>query len=172
MFAPTLNIPATLISLFVTAHHSIFGTPVDTSNVTTPRRRSSDLPSDAVRSPRKQMVSETLPTPAYPQTSFAEQQYQQALSQRNAYDTGFTPMQPIYAQPQQQAEGGFGSLNGALAPPVREGPQIHDMRGNGPTSKQAKRESSAFFTNVGLLGGTREGGSRRTQESEGMGGKF
>lgn len=168
MFAPTLNIPATLISLFITQHQSIFGTPIDITNVTGHQRSASDMPADAVRSPRKQMFSESLPTPGYSQTSFTEQQYQQAIAQRNAYDTGFMPMQQTYPQPQNQNEGGFGSLNSALAPLIREGPRISDIRGNGPSSKQAKRESSAFFMNGGLQGST-----RRPQENEGMtGGKF
>jgi len=168
VFAPTLNIPATLISLFVNAHHEIFGPPVDIGNATLSFRDSADIPSDAVRSPRKQMFSD-LPTPAYTQTSFAEQQYQQALAQRNAFDTGFIPVQQTYAVPQKQNESGYGSLNGALAPPVREGPKIVDIRGNGAVSKQSRRESS-FFMNAGPPSSGRESNTRRYQENEG--GKF
>lgn len=109
-----------------------------------------------------------LPTPAHTQTNFTEQQYQQGLSERGTYDTGLIAKQPPHPRTQNQGDSSFASLNGALAPPVREGPKIVDMRSNGPTSRQAKRESSAFFmTNV--LG---EGELRRLQENEGMGGKF
>lgn len=167
VFAPTLNIPATLISLFVTQHHEIFGPPIDIANVTLPLRNSSDLPADAVRSPRRQTFSD-LPTPAYTQANFTDQQYQQGLSERSTYDTGFVAKQPPYPRTLNQGDNSFASLNGALAPPVREGPKIVDMRGNGLTSRQAKRESSAFFMN-NVFG---EGELQRLQDNEGMGGKF
>ena len=143
--------------------------PVEFGNVTLPLRGSPDLPADAVRSPRKQMFAD-LPTPAYGQTSFVEQQYHQALAQRSAYDTGFIPVQQTYPPLQSQNEGGYGSRSGALV--TKEGPRVMDLRGNGPTTKQSRRESSAFFMNIGLGAGGLEGNARRYEENESPGGKL
>ncbi|KAF2794955.1 hypothetical protein K505DRAFT_240982 [Melanomma pulvis-pyrius CBS 109.77] len=71
VFAPTLNIPAPLISMFLTDFPDIFGAPLDEASspiheihVSTP-----PLGDEAIRSPRRQMFSD-LPTPAYNETSF------------------------------------------------------------------------------------------------------
>jgi RalA-binding protein 1 len=160
VFAPTLNIPAPLISMFLTDYADIFGQPLEESQspireviVTAP----AESP-DSIRSPRHQMFSD-LPTPAYNQQSFQAPAQFPMLGASNAgnvaavsnqprntasiYDnTGFMPMRPSYENPQlqnpQQLEGGYGSLNGALAP------------SNAKETKARRRESGVMLMNMGL----------------------
>jgi RalA-binding protein 1 len=128
VFAPTLNIPAPLISFFLTDYPDIFGTALDeaSSPIHEIRNNTSHLGDDAIRSPRRQMFSD-LPTPAYNQTSFQQpydrqpqqqpydrqpQQYQplaapsypppqppQQQAQNAGYDAGFIPIRPSYEAP-------------------------------------------------------------------------
>ncbi|KAI9835493.1 MAG: hypothetical protein M1837_003777 [Sclerophora amabilis] len=138
VFAPTLNIPAPVISLFLTSFDDIFGYESD-EFVTTPMEVSisppQELTAEDIRSPRRQMFQD-LPTPAYNQTSFnghrASQLYPTDDSSRAPYDTGFIPLQPSYeppsfgqkhasslphqGPPETIAGAEYGSLNGALAP--------------------------------------------------------
>lgn len=165
VFAPTLNIPAPLISMFLTDFPDIFGTPLDEANspiheihISTP-----PLGDDAIRSPRRQMFSD-LPTPAYNQDSFQSSDRQpsnfpmgsntphlQVQPQYAGYDTGFIPLQPSYNAPQYeqqyQAEG-YGSLNGALQPT------------NAREARQKRRESGMLLMNMGMqMGGPPRKGS-------------
>ncbi|PSN60650.1 hypothetical protein BS50DRAFT_205692 [Corynespora cassiicola Philippines] len=170
VFAPTLNIPAPLISFFLTDYTDIFGPAIDEASspiheivITTP------LGDEAVRSPRHQMFSD-IPTPAYNETSFQQQQQhydrppssfpmapaapqyappqppQQQQRQHAGYDTGFIPLRPSYESPayEQPAYGdSYNSLNGALQPP-----SARDAR-------QRRRESSMLMMNMGA--GQRKG---------------
>jgi RalA-binding protein 1 len=163
VFAPTLNIPAPLISMFLTDFPEIFGMPLDEANspiheihVSTP-----PLGDEAIRSPRRQMFSD-LPTPAYNQTSFqsldrplafpmaGNQQQQPSQQQSQAhggYDTGFIPLQPVYDAPsyeQQYQTGGFGSLNVSLQP------------SNAKEARQARRESGMLLMNMGMQNAPRK----------------
>ncbi|KAF2015971.1 hypothetical protein BU24DRAFT_346195 [Aaosphaeria arxii CBS 175.79] len=179
VFAPTLNIPAPLISMFLTDFPDIFGTEVDEATspiheivVSTP-----PLPDDAIRSPRRQMFSD-LPTPAYNTTSFGQamdapasfpqqlpqlpqprqQQQQQQQQQYAGYETGFIPLRPSYDAPmyEQQFQGaeGYGSLNGALQP------------GNSREAKQRKRESGMLLMNMGMsMGGAPRNASGSNQRA-------
>lgn len=180
VFAPTLNIPAPLISMFLTDFPEIFGMPVDETsspiheiNVTTP-----PLGDEAIRSPRHQMFSD-IPTPAYNQTSFQsherpaafpmgaqapqqqqhsqhQQQQQQGQQQQYAnYDTGFIPLRPSYDapmyEPPYQSEG-FGSLNGSLAPTSAK------------DARQARRESGMLLMSMGMQNAPRKGSNPRIRE--------
>lgn len=155
VFAPTLNVPAPLITSFVEDQGFIFGAPVDEaeSPITASEMTAPALPADPIRSPRKQMFSD-LPTPGYHQTSF--QSY-----------GGMLPMQPSYAQYQMapQGEGGYGSLNDALrspglpkSPAPAPYPQQHQQHQSTPRSK--RRESG-----MGLLSATGFGGPHRKSSS-------
>jgi RalA-binding protein 1 len=113
VFAPTLNIPAPVFSMFLTDFESIFGdagaTPVPSVELTV----DNSLSADDVRSPRHQMFSD-IPTPSYNQTSFrgpGAGDVQHAQAQQGGYDpsrahnpndTGFISMQPSYDQHQHQ----------------------------------------------------------------------
>lgn len=101
------------------------------------RNEPSALPSD-LRSPRKQMFSD-LPTPAYNQTTF------QSFGAISGNDTGFTPMQPAYANYQMapQGDGGYGSLNDALRSPT-----VYNTAANGtptPRDIKSRRRESAMM---------------------------
>lgn len=153
MFAPTLNIPAPLISLFLTEYADIFGynanhdesaSPIREVTITAPSESS-----DAIRSPRHQMYSD-LPTPA--QNAFNHDMtlpiQGATYPSRAPYDTGFVPLQQSYdapSHPQQGYGGEFRSLNGA----VQSGPA------NAKDSKARRRESSMLLGmgNMGGLGG-------------------
>ncbi|KAF2832547.1 RhoGAP-domain-containing protein [Ophiobolus disseminans] len=160
VFAPTLNIPAPLISFFLTDFADIFGTALDEANspIHEIRGNTSYLGDDAIRSPRRQMFSD-LPTPAYNQTSFQQhydrqpQQYQslnapsypppqppQQQAQNSGYDSGFTPLRPSYDTPsyEQPYQGeGYGSLNGTV------------QSGNAKEQRQRRRESGMLLMNMG-----------------------
>lgn len=167
VFAPTLNIPAPLISMFLTDFPEIFGMPFDEANspiheihISTP-----PLGDEAIRSPRHQMFTD-LPTPAYNQTSFhsidqasgfpqgpghpqlqpPQNQQQQQQQGYAGYDTGFIPLRPSYEAPkyeQQYQQGGFGSLNGTVQ-------QQQPQPGDGRTDKQRRRESGMLLMNMGM----------------------
>ncbi|KAJ5084327.1 hypothetical protein NUU61_008906 [Penicillium alfredii] len=104
VFAPTLNIPAPVFSMFLTDFDSIFG---DSSNPTPANVELTvdrTLLADDVRSPRHQMFSD-IPTPSYNQTSFrvtGDLPNNLGDSSRAQHDTGFVPMQPSYDQPAYQ----------------------------------------------------------------------
>ena len=155
MFAPTLNVPAPLISSFVEDQAAIFGPSLDLSgsNVTTQQISAPAAPTD-LRSPRKQMFSD-LPTPAYNQNTF------QSLGVLHHEDTGMIPVHPAYTNYQvaPQGEGGFGSLNDAL-----KSPTLYSTVSNGvPSSREtkAKRRESA------LLGvGTGPGMQKKTSMTQ------
>jgi RalA-binding protein 1 len=169
VFAPTLNIPAPLISFFLTDFPDIFGTALDeaSSPIHEIRGNASHLGDDAIRSPRRQMFSD-LPTPAYNQTTFNQhydrqpQQYQslapapsypppqppqQQQAQNPGYESGFIPVRPSYDAPsyEQPYQGeGYGSLNGAV------------QSGNAREQRQRRRESGMLLMNMNM-GGHRKG---------------
>jgi len=171
VFAPTLNIPAPLISFFLTDYQDIFGAPIDeaSSPINEIRTAASQL-GDEIRSPRHQMFSD-IPTPAYNETAF-QQPIQQPRNERPPsafpmanipsypppqplqqhgqyanYDTGFIPLRPSYEAPayEQQYQGGegYGSLNGSI------------QSGNAREQRQRRRESGMLLMNMGM--GQRKG---------------
>ncbi|KAJ5626025.1 hypothetical protein N7510_002334 [Penicillium lagena] len=149
VFAPTLNIPAPVFSMFLTDYDSIFGDlssgPGPSIELTVDETRT--LSADDIRSPRHQMFSE-IPTPSYNQTSFRGQSEPNSAVEpprAQLQDTGFIPMQPTYDQNayqqqmyNQQAGGsaGFTSLNGMLVPNNPD-----DTR----SARSKRRESSMLF---------------------------
>lgn len=147
VFAPTLNVPGPLISSFVEDQHVIFGAPIeDPESPVSARDEHPQITSSDLRSPRKQMFTD-LPTPAYNQTTF------QSFGAAADNDTGFTPMQPSYANYQMapQGDGGYGSLNDALRSPT-----VYNAAANGGTPtprdvKSRRRESAMMLlsTNAG-----------------------
>ncbi|KAH7348258.1 hypothetical protein BKA66DRAFT_504814 [Pyrenochaeta sp. MPI-SDFR-AT-0127] len=172
VFAPTLNIPAPLISFFLTDYADIFGTALDeaSSPIHEIRNNTSNLGDDAIRSPRRQMFSD-LPTPAYNETSFQQrydrpppnfqanaapnypppqppqQQQQHQQAQYGGYDSGFIPIRPSYDAPayEQPYQGeGYGSLNGAI------------QSGSAREQRQRRRESGMLLMQMGM-GGQRKG---------------
>jgi RalA-binding protein 1 len=176
VFAPTLNIPAPLISFFLTDYSDIFGTALDeaSSPIHEIRNNASYLGDDAIRSPRRQMFSD-LPTPAYNQTSFPQhmdrppqgyqgnenpsylppqhpqqqqQQQQQQHGQYSGYDSGFIPMQPSYDAPAYEQPYQSGEGYGSLNGAVQSG--------SAREQRQRRRESGMLLMNMGM-GGQRKG---------------
>jgi len=164
VFAPTLNVPAPLISIFVEDGADIFGPPLDeaesprsaTEPLAPPPMSSTDL-----RSPRKQMFSD-LPTPSYNQTTF---HHNTGVSHG---DTGMIPMQPSYSSYQMapQGEGNFGSLNDALRSPGL----YNTNSSNGvPTPREIKtkrRESALNFLNPSSSGPQKKTSMSRLREQQ------
>ncbi|KAJ5723005.1 hypothetical protein N7488_001040 [Penicillium malachiteum] len=146
VFAPTLNIPAPVFSMFLTDFESIFGDAGSGSGPGPAVELTVDnsLTPDDIRSPRNQMFS-NIPTPSYNQTTFRGAEGAPDNAQI-AHDTGFAPMQPSYDQPayrhdaynQPQPQGGsasYGSFSGMLSPGQE------DTR----SAKTKRRESSMLF---------------------------
>lgn len=140
VFAPTLNIPAPVFSMFLTDYDSIFGESPEYSIQTVEMAAGRSLSPQDIRSPRHQMFSD-IPTPAYNQTSFRKQEsirdvvLEEDFGARHA--TGFISMQPSYEHP-YRAEGynqaSPTSFNRMLAP-----------NSEAARSKAKRRESSLLF---------------------------
>ena len=164
VFAPTLNVPAPLISSLVEEYSAIFGAPMDEADspisaheVSTTAPAPTDL-----RSPRKQMFTD-LPTPAYNQTTF------QSFGALHGDETGgMIPMHPSYASYQMapQGDGGYGSLNDAL-----KSPTMYNTVGNGvPSSREVKakrRESGMLGFSLGSPGIPKKSSMSKLREEEG-----
>ncbi|KAI9705772.1 MAG: hypothetical protein M1820_005020 [Bogoriella megaspora] len=189
VFAPTLNIPAPLISLFLTDFDKIFGAPMDEAQSPIKELTIEPPSPDSIRSPRHQMFSD-LPTPGYNTTAFPQplnlhhttdshEPHHQPHHQRdNSFaDTGFIPIQPSYTNAAQTAasEAAYSSLNSALAATARPSSSRNSSLGPPPPAFQEKsaarknrRESSMLGAGIGVnmgMGGV--GGNRKG--SEGMG---
>lgn len=125
--------------------HRIFGEPFEEVDdhaknaQRTQQRPASNSASNDLRSPRKQMFSD-LPTPAYNQTTF-----------HNDNDTGMVPVNPTYNTNYQmvpQGDGEFASLNDALRSPT-----VYTTTGMGaPTLRdvKSKRRESAMLGAGGI----------------------
>ncbi|KAJ4300897.1 Rho GTPase activating protein [Kalmusia sp. IMI 367209] len=177
VFAPTLNIPAPLISFFLTDFQDIFGTPIDEANSPIQEIRTTTHLGDEIRSPRHQMFSD-IPTPAYNETSFQPQvplnqqqwngrppsafpmgnapnypppqppqQQQQQHTQYAGYDTGFIPVRPSYDSPGYEQQYQGGEGYGSL--------NSARQSGNAREQKQKRRESGMLLMNMGM--GQRKG---------------
>lgn len=146
VFAPTLNIPAPVFSMFLTDFGSIFGDSSGHSSVAAELTVDHSLSPDDIRSPRHQMFSD-VPTPSYNQCSFrgaSDAQGGLAEQTHAPHNMGFVSMQPGYDQspyrqePYNQQAGvsaPYSSLNGMLLP------NSNDSR----TAKTKRRESSMLF---------------------------
>ncbi|KAJ5894410.1 hypothetical protein N7495_006101, partial [Penicillium taxi] len=149
VFAPTLNIPAPVFSMFLTDFDSIFGDTGSASSPTIELTVDHSLSADDIRSPRHQMFSD-IPTPSYNQSSFPSNGVPPTDhhdNPRGTNDTGFIPMQPTYDAPTHRhdvynqhnqhkgASSSFGSLNGMLSP------SQEDTR----SAKAKRRESSMLL---------------------------
>ncbi|KLJ11881.1 RalA-binding protein 1 [Blastomyces silverae] len=103
VFAPTLNIPAPVFSMFLTDFESIFGEPVSEFSIHNagPAELLGDnkpLNPEDIRSPRHQMFSD-LPTPSYNQSSF---QQSSSAAPQHRYGSDLTPQEPQHAHSTQQ----------------------------------------------------------------------
>jgi RalA-binding protein 1 len=172
VFAPTLNIPAPLISFFLTDFADIFGAALDeaSSPIHEIRNNSTHLGDDAIRSPRRQMFSD-LPTPGYSQTSFQQHQYdRQPQHERQPQPQQYNPLSGLTApsypppQPPQQHqnsgyESGFIPMRPSYDTPSYEQPYQGGegygslngtvQSGNAREQRQRRRESGMMLMNMG-----------------------
>lgn len=146
VFAPTLNMPAPVFSLFLTEYDSIFGDLTDHIKTAGLQVNPPILPED-VRSPRHQVFptaaynQNPAPTPAYNQTSFfmaddADASVSQDSIKAN-YDTGFVPMQS-YDKPRPRQQDNPHRVTRML-----------DPNDNSRAAKAQRRESSMLFMDMG-----------------------
>ncbi|GFF35358.1 putative methyltransferase BUD23 [Aspergillus udagawae] len=137
VFAPTLNIPAPVFSMFLTDFESIFDKMPE--GRLEPAELKVDRPAlpEDIRSPRHQMFSD-LPTPAYSQTTFRRPT---EVADDSRHDTGFISMQPSYEQSSHNPVEHYNrqpdspAMNRMLMPTVD----------NSRSAKAKRRESSMLF---------------------------
>ncbi|KAJ4344406.1 Rho GTPase activating protein [Didymosphaeria variabile] len=179
VFAPTLNIPAPLISFFLTDYQDIFGVPVEDTSLPHQDVRTTSYPVDETRSPGQQTFPDG-PSLAYndspfqPQVALNQQQWngrppsafpmssapaypppqppqqqQQHYAQHAGYDTGFVPVRPRYDSPSYEQQYQSADAYGSL--------NLNSARqpGSAREQKQKRRESSMLLMNVGM--GQRKG---------------
>lgn len=146
VFAPTLNIPAPVLLMFLTDFDTIFDQP-PRPGMHPQMVSSRSLSAQDIRSPRRQIFSD-LPTPGYNQGSFRQQENfrdaapQDDLAARNP--TGFISMQPNYDQPYRyEAYQGNGMPHRMLSPDSE------------PSNSKAKRRESSFLFMEGNQGNQR-----------------
>ncbi|KAF1815166.1 hypothetical protein P152DRAFT_247884 [Eremomyces bilateralis CBS 781.70] len=187
VFAPTLNIPATIISLFLTAYAAIFGAartseheeftlpaPTDTRELSVP---SNQVDSLGIRSPRHQMFSD-LPTPSYRQTFLGGNGNGPAhggpapagyapgnpgLSRMGPpqADTGFIPLHPSYDAPPPAVNYSTNEDGNQAA-----GYNPSQIMG-GRDAKQRRRESSMLMMNTNVAN-QRHPSMQRLREDAGL----
>lgn len=126
VFAPTLNIPAPLISLFVTDHAAIFGTPVDIKtrptldrNISTISQASStgSLPPESFRFLPRMKGEEARQAPyATPPLPTSDSYEAQQRSAKRAYDTHYSAMPINSYAPQPQ----YGSQRFGMSSPAEK----------------------------------------------------
>lgn len=155
VFSPTLNIPAPVLTVFLTTFEGVFDKQAvqQSHHVHTQSVDSDEMSAEDIRSPRRQMFQD-LPTPAYNQSFSRESNdgYSHASASHATAATGFIPVQQSYEsrtkglssagqqqqpshliqQSSQNAE--YGSLNRMLAPE------------NAVSAKAKRRESSMIFS--------------------------
>jgi RalA-binding protein 1 len=177
VFAPTLNIPAPLISFFLTDYQDIFGMTIEDTSLLDQDIRTTGQFDDETRSPRQQTFYD-VPAPAYNDSSFQPQvplnQQQWNGRPPSAFPMNNTPAYPPPQPPQQQQQQyappagydtGFVSARPSHGSHNYE-QQYHGAEGYGnlnsarqPVSareqKQKRRESSMLLMNVGM--GQRKG---------------
>lgn len=151
VFAPTLNMPAPVFSLFLTEYNSIFGDLTD--NIKTAGLQVNPPILEDVRSPRHQVF----PTPAYNQAPASTPAYNQTSffmaddndppvshdSIKANYDTGFVPMHS-----HDKPRPGLEARSRQQDNPLRT-TRMLDLNENSRAAKAQRRESSMLFMDMG-----------------------
>ncbi|KAL5042306.1 hypothetical protein BDW71DRAFT_190349 [Aspergillus fruticulosus] len=137
VFAPTLNIPAPVFSLFLTDYDEIFNEALEFTVTTVDLAVDNQMTPEDIRSPRRQMFSD-IPTPAHNQMTFPRPgdgpgEYS------SHHDTGFIPMQPSY---ETFAANKTESYN---QPPAAVSRMLAPESDNNRNAKTKRRESSILF---------------------------
>ncbi|KAL2857705.1 hypothetical protein BJY01DRAFT_112279 [Aspergillus pseudoustus] len=138
VFAPTLNIPAPVFSMFLTDFEEIFDDiPESYDEKAMEVTVDNSLTPEDIRSPRRQMFSD-IPTPAHNQMTFprpGDRPDDYSVQQ----DTGFIPMQPSY---EAFGQGRPENYNQAPAAVSR---MLAPESDNARSAKAKRRESNILF---------------------------
>lgn len=132
VFAPTLNIPAPVFSMFLTDYDSIFSDTPEFS--ATPAAPAVDYsgPADVARTPRRQVFSDMPSTPSYNQSAFPRQD----SFPSGPYEDFRASAQPGYEQRSHAHEPyNYNPMNSMLNPNTE----------NPRSAKANRRESSMLF---------------------------
>ncbi|KAH8422936.1 GTPase-activating protein BEM3 [Aspergillus melleus] len=135
VFAPTLNIPAPVFSMFLTNFEDIFEDPPSSGSTTAEFNASHSISPGDVRSPRRQMFPD-ISTPGYGQTAFRKEE---SLDDFNTHqDTGFVSIQPRYenSSHKQVLANGDEMYSPSMLTPANESSR---------SAKAKRRESSMLF---------------------------
>ncbi|KAL4745542.1 hypothetical protein BDW72DRAFT_53199 [Aspergillus terricola var. indicus] len=137
VFAPTLNIPAPVFSLFLTEYDEIFDDAQEPTVNTVDLVVDNPLTPEDIRSPRRQMFSD-IPTPAHNQMTFPRpgdgpDEYS------SHHDTGFIPMQPSYETPAVDRTETYNQ------PPAAVSRMLAPESDNNRNVKAKRRESNILF---------------------------
>lgn len=138
VFAPTLNIPAPVFSMFLTDYDSIFDQSPEFGGSAMESVVDDFKAPDVLRSPRRQVLSD-MPTPSYNQTTFRHDQLQDP---RGAYDTGLT-----YSQPNHEHRGHLSENYNYM--PASMNQMLNPNMENARSAKANRRESSMLFMESG-----------------------
>ncbi|KAL4996856.1 hypothetical protein BDV10DRAFT_171299 [Aspergillus recurvatus] len=137
VFAPTLNIPAPVFSLFLTNYDEIFDDALESTVNTVDLAVDNPLTPEDIRSPRRQMFSD-IPTPAHNQMTFPKPG-DSPDEYSSHHDTGFIPMQPSY---ETFAANRMETYN---QPPAAVSRMLAPESDNSRTAKAKRRESNILF---------------------------
>lgn len=139
VFAPTLNIPAPVFSMFLTDYDSIFDQSPEFGASAMESAVDDSRASDSLRSPRRQVFSD-IPTPSYNQTTFRHDQLEDP---RGAYDTGYT-------QPSHEHRGHLSeNYNYMPMNPASMNQMLNPNTESARSAKANRRESSMLFMDLG-----------------------
>ncbi|KAL2808688.1 hypothetical protein BJX63DRAFT_23819 [Aspergillus granulosus] len=138
VFAPTLNIPAPVFSMFLTDFEEIFDNVPDSYDEKAVELTvDNPLPPEDIRSPRRQIFSD-IPTPAHNQMTFprpGDRPDDYSMQQ----DTGFIPMQPSYEAFGQGRPENYNQAPAAVSRMLAPEPD------NARSAKAKRRESNILF---------------------------
>ena len=175
VFSPTLNIPAPVISAFLTDFDDIFGlehnsNPSGESTKTVTIIAPEPLTPEDIRSPRHQLFSD-IPTPSFDQNTFASfatkhkagahDNFQNFSAQKET-GTGFIPLKPSYETNVVRPQHANASQGRSPSSTERTG-----TTNNNRTNTPPIAEYGAFprTPNSGLLGISRDEKSKRRESS-------
>ncbi|KAL2864550.1 GTPase-activating protein BEM3 [Aspergillus lucknowensis] len=137
VFAPTLNIPAPVFSMFLTEFEGIFDHVPEFSANAMELMVDNSLNPEDIRSPRRQMFSD-IPTPAHNQMSFPRPG-DRPDDHNVQHDTGFIPIQPNYEAFSQ------GRAENHNQPPAAVSRMLSPESDNARSAKASRRESNILF---------------------------
>ncbi|KAL5332881.1 hypothetical protein BJX70DRAFT_90510 [Aspergillus crustosus] len=137
VFAPTLNIPAPVFSMFLADYEEIFDDVPESNANTVELSVDHPLTPEDIRSPRHQIFSD-IPTPAHNQTTFPRPG-DRSDDVNSRQDTGFIPMQPTYEVYSQGRSEGYNQAPAAVSRMLA--PEFDNSR----NTKSKRRESNILF---------------------------